>query len=170
LKIYKYNYLKIILVIVFSIFIYTNSVAQEQTPISRGEAEERALKIINLKWNYLSSRNGVIDPQYKDIVWQPSQLHGITDKLMRGIPYNWGGFDGIDSKSDDAIWTNFNDAIARGAYAGNVNTDYNYGYIPGTAGIDCSGFVQATFNIKSSNKLSTSTMFDKYFYKINAII
>lgn len=140
--------------------------AQTQIPVTRGQAEQRALNIINLRWFYSQTRNGRLSSEYWDVIWQPSQLHGITTQLMRGIPYNWGGFDSLDSKSDDAPWGNFMDAINKGAYAGNVNTDYNYGYIEGTAGIDCSGFIQAAFNIKSSAKLSTTTMFDKYFYKI----
>lgn len=138
--------------------------ADPQTPITRSQAEQRALSMINLKWNYSRAKNGTTT---SNIIMQPLQFHGVTQDTFTGIPYNWGGFDSLDSKSDDAPWTSFLDAINKGAYAGNVNTDYNYGYIGGTAGIDCSGFIQASFNIKSSYKLSTTTMFDNYFKKIS---
>lgn len=66
----------------------------------------------------------------------------------------------------NAPWNNFLQAINQGAFAGNVDITDGYSYIPGTAGIDCSGFVQAVFNI-DDYKISTSTMFDKYFKRID---
>ena len=134
--------------------------------ITRSQVEQRALSMINLNWTYNSSNNSTIAPTNSGYVKQPAQLNGQTVASEVGIPYCWGGFDGIDTSSYNASWTSFKDAISKGAYAGNVNTDGGMGYIPGTAGIDCSGFVQATYNIPGY-KLSTSTMFDKYFIKIN---
>lgn len=153
-----------IIAVVLSFWTSTITNAQDQVPITRSQAEQRALNMINLKWNYSAAKNGTTN---SDIIMQPQQFHGVTSGQFKGIPYNWGGFDSLDSKSDDAPWVNFLDAINKGAYAGNVNTDYRYGYIPGTAGIDCSGFIQASFNIKSDYKLSTFSMFDKYFKKIS---
>lgn len=139
--------------------------AAVQTPISRSQAEQRALNMINLSWTYSSSLNGNINSSYSNFVTKPSQLVNATSNQMTGIPYDWGGLDGLDSSSYYAPWSNFLDAVSKGAYIGNVNTDAGYGLIPGTAGIDCSGFVQAAFNIKD-DKLSTSTMFNTYFTKI----
>lgn len=97
---------------------------------------------------------------------QPKQLNNVTIAQETGIPYDWGGIDGLNSTSYSMPWTNFLDAVDKGAYVGNVNTEAGYGYIVGTAGIDCSGFIQASFNINTS-KLSTSTLFDSCFIKIN---
>lgn len=142
------------------------SIAADTLPITRGQAEERALNMINVTWNYSKDRNSKLDEYYSSLVTQPDQLKSITNGTVQGIPYNWGGLDSIDSHSDNTPWSNFLSAVNNGAYIGNVNTEAGCGYIPGTAGIDCSGFVQATFNIKDY-KISTSTMFDKYFTQID---
>lgn len=140
--------------------------AASANSITRSQAEQRALGMTNLTWTYSSLKNGNIPLNQSQYITQPAQLKNVTTAQMTGIPYNWGGQDGLNSYSIGASWTNFVDAINQGAYAGNVNTDGGRGYIPGTAGIDCSGFVQATFNI-IDYKISTSTIFDKYFTKIN---
>lgn len=134
--------------------------------ITRSQVEQRALNMIDLKWNYNRNINGNIASNYAGYVTEPAQFKGIYSLEMTGIPYCWGGIDGIDTSSYDAYGTNFIDSISKGSYAGNVNTDSGFGHIPGTTGIDCSGFVQAAYNIKDY-KLSTSTLFDKYFVKIN---
>jgi uncharacterized protein YraI len=142
-----------------------NASAAVQAPISRSAAEARALNMMDLKWTYNKSKNGVAYPNYSSYITQPSQLQNIDTGIMTGIPYNWGGQDGLDSHSYSAGWNNFLDAVDKGAYLGNVNTEAGYGLIPGTAGIDCSGFIQSAFNINDS-KISTSTIFNNYFTKI----
>lgn len=140
--------------------------ATTQTSISRTQAEQRALSIINLNWTYSSSKNSNLPSINGSSVTQPSQFKNVTTATMTGIPYDWGGLDSLDTSSDGAPWTSFLAAINNGAFAGNVNTSAPYGYIQGTAGIDCSGFVQATFNIRDY-KQSTSTLLNNYFTKIN---
>jgi uncharacterized protein YraI len=142
------------------------STAKAQVPISRETAESRALQMINLKWTFQSWKNSNIDENLRSLVTHPTQLRDITSGQMTGIPYNWGGLDGIDSKSYGQTWNHFLDAVNQGAYAGNVNTAGGLGYIKGTAGVDCSGFVQAVFNIKDV-KQSTSTLLNHYFKRIN---
>lgn len=166
MKIFK-SKLLVTLFLATSIIAPTQSVnAASQQSITRSESEQRALNIINLTWNYSADKNGTLPANYTSSVTQPSQFKDATTVTATGIPYNWGGQDSIDSNSCGSPWLNFLDAVNKGAFTGNVNTDADYGYISGTAGIDCSGFVQATFNIKDS-KLSTSSMFDTYFTKIN---
>lgn len=140
--------------------------AASANSITRSQAEQRALGMINLTWTYSNSKNGIMPLNQSQFITQPAQLKNVTTAQMTGIPYNWGGQDGLNSNSIGTSWTSFLDAISQGAYAGNVNVDSGRGYISGTAGIDCSGFVQATFNI-TDYKISTSTIFDKYFTKIN---
>lgn len=159
----------IVATIVSSIFIlspYKKTFAAVQTSLTRPTAEQRALNIINLNWTYSSSKNSILPAVNGDSVTQPSQFKNVVTGTMTGIPYDWGGLDSLDTSSDGAPWTSFVDAINNGAFAGNVNTSAPYGYIKGTAGIDCSGFVQATFNIKDY-KQSTSTLLNNYFTKIN---
>lgn len=139
--------------------------AAAQTPITRSQVEARALGMINYTWEYSSARNGVIDAKYASSVTKPTQLADVSDAQVTGIPYNWGGLDSQYSISTNAPWTSFADAVSKGAFTGNVNASAGYGYVPGTAGLDCSGFVQAAFNIKDW-KLSTSTLFNNYFQKI----
>lgn len=140
--------------------------AATQNTITRSAAEQRALSMINLTWTYDSSKNGTLSDDISQKVTIPNQFKNVTSMQATGIPYNWGGQDSLDSTSYSAPWLNFLDAINKGAYAGNVNTSAGYGYITGTAGVDCSGFVQSVFNIKDS-KLSTVTLLDNYFTKIN---
>ncbi|MDF2880422.1 MAG: hypothetical protein K0R54_979 [Clostridiaceae bacterium] len=143
------------------------SAALSQTPITRSQVENRALSMINLKWIYSKDRNGTLNnSSYVSEVTQPAQLANITQGDEVGIPYNWGGLDGIDSNSYYGSWTSFLDAVNKGAFVGNVNTDAGLGLIPGTAGIDCSGFVQASFNIKDY-KQSTSSLLNNYFTRID---
>lgn len=134
--------------------------------VLRSQVEQRALNMINFTWTYDSSKNSIIAPLNSAYVTQPKQFIGQTISTEIGIPYCWGGSDSLDSASYGASWTNFKDAISNGAYAGNVNADAARGYISGTAGLDCSGFVQASYNIPGY-KLSTSTLFNKYFTKID---
>lgn len=140
--------------------------AAEVTQITRAQAEQRALNMIDLKWTYSRDKNSNLSPYNLNLVTQPDQLKSVISDEMKGIPYNWGGLDGLDTNSINAPWTSFLDAVNKGAYTGNVNTEAGYGYISGTAGIDCSGFVQAAYNIHDY-KISTSTMFNKYFTKID---
>lgn len=157
--------LSLTLVLMFAMFSMQTFAITAQTPITRMQAEQRALSIINLKWTFNKSLNTHVSSAYSSAVSLASQFGSITSGTMTGIPYNWGGLDSIDSHSYNTGWTNFLDAVGKGAYVGNVNTDAGLGYIAGTAGLDCSGFVQSVFNIKGA-KLSTTTL-SNYFSTIS---
>lgn len=156
----------LILSMVLSLLSIGVVTAGAQSPITRLEAEQRALNIINYTWTFSKAGNTNIEYKYAFSVSQPSQLKGISTSKITGIPYNWGGLDSPYTSSYNAKWSNFSDAISKGAYAGNVNSEAGLGYIAGTAGLDCSGFVQAVFNIKDY-KQSTSTLLTNYFTRIN---
>lgn len=134
--------------------------------ISRGEAEQRAIQMIDLKWTYNKTKISNLYLKSSSKVKLPKQLIGKTTSQEVGIPYNWGGSDGIDINSLNQPWENFLEAIEAGAFTGNVNTKAGRSLVSGTAGIDCSGFVQAAFGIEEG-KLSTVSMFDKYFQRIS---
>lgn len=137
-----------------------------QTMLTRLQAQGRALNIINLTWIYSKDKNSYIDPKYTTFVEPPKQFLDVTTSSAVGIPYAWGGLDGIDTNSYGMPWTSFINAIDKGAFAGNVLTDGSHGFIPGTAGLDCSGFVQAVFNIVDG-RLTTQNLFNTYFTKID---
>lgn len=166
MKNFRYKILSFLFIGATIIGSYQMAYAISQNPISRSNVEQRALQMINLKWTYSSAKNGSIGPAYDYAVNQPKQLQGISYGQMTGIPYTWGGSDSLDTNSFNQPWDNFLDAVAKGAYTGNLNTSAGIGHVPGTAGIDCSGFVQAAFNIKDY-KISTSTMFTNYFKRID---
>lgn len=163
----KVNYISLALLITVFLTIPSFKANAAAAPsISRNQAEQRALSMINLSWIYDKSKNAVISSNYTSMITLPNQFNGIIKDEVKGIPYNWGGQDSLDSSSVGASWTNFLDSVSKGAYTGNVNTTAGYGLMPGVAGIDCSGFVQAVFNVPGQ-KLSTYSMFDNYFAKIN---
>lgn len=117
--------------------------------ISRKEAQDRAYQMANLTWHYQKSKNGNVISHTA----LPDQFNNKADSTETGIPYNWGGFDGLDTTSSSK-WKNYLDAVLnKNAFAGNV--DYSApGYIAGTAGLDCSGFIQSVLKIGGS-KLGT---------------
>lgn len=137
-----------------------------QSGISRSSAEERALNMINLSWTYSKDRNSKLDSSVASLVVAPNQFNGIDTAVMTGIPYDWGGLDTIDTTTYGTPWGNFLGAVNKGAFAGNSSSSGGIGYVSGTAGVDCSGFVQAVFNIKGT-KLSTSSLFNQYFVPIS---
>ncbi|NLM11495.1 MAG: hypothetical protein GX213_12100, partial [Clostridiaceae bacterium] len=62
------------------------------------------------------------------------------------IPYCWGGYDSSYTSSNPSTWSNFQEAIYLNRYAGNTSKAYGK-YMPGTAGIDCSGYICAIWEL-----------------------
>ncbi|MFD3158092.1 cell wall-binding repeat-containing protein [Haloimpatiens sp. FM7330] len=118
--------------------------------ISRKQVQERSYKMAYDVWKFVKSLNGNVKTNTK----LPDHLIGKTTSYEYGIPYNWGGFDGLDTRSSTS-WINYYNAINKGAMAGNILT--SGGYKGGTAGIDCSGFVQSALKI-GGYKQSTWTL------------
>lgn len=127
--------------------------------ISRKEAQDRAFKMADLKWHYVKSLNGNVISGTTPL----PQYTGVTDSYFNGIPYDWGGYDGIDTSSTWR-WENFLDAVTN--YKAMAGSSYSpWGYTSGTAGIDCSGFVQAVLKIPGS-KIGTYSI-PNYTHQIN---
>lgn len=118
--------------------------------VSRQEVQDRALKMAYTTWNYEKNLNGNV----QSYIELPSYLKDKTDSKETGIPYNYGGSDGIDTTSN-IQWSNFFDAIDKGATAGNIR--FEGGYKGETAGIDAASFIQSTLKI-SAGKLTTNTL------------
>ena len=108
----------------------------------------RAVELAEYRWTYKPAHHGV---KFADTDL-PYYLK-ILDREMelKGIPYCWGGFDSLDTRSINQKWANFPDAVEKKVMTGNVGlTDY---YFPGTAGLDCSGFISAVLRLESRESI-----------------
>ncbi|MFP4662708.1 MAG: hypothetical protein ACLFPF_10980, partial [Halanaerobiales bacterium] len=125
---------------------------------SRRALYKEALELINLIWTYDPTNNGV----KLNNVEIPYYLQRLDQKQeMRGIPYCWGGYDSLSTKSANQDWDNYLDAISRGNIAGNVGvTSY---YAPGTSGLDCSGLISTVLRLDSRKP-------SWYFYYNNELV
>ncbi|KMT23109.1 hypothetical protein [Clostridium cylindrosporum] len=131
---------------------FLNPTSLKVKTITRQEVFDRAISMINYTWEYkkIDAIEGVTPPYYLN----------ESGKFI-GIPYCYGGQFSLDHSNVEGIGS-FQDALNKNYYPGNINT--KNGYVKGSAGVDCSGFVASAFNIKE--RISTSTM-DKYFGNIS---
>lgn len=121
-------------------------------PISktRSQVRTRAMEMVNFNWTWHNTFNYKSDGQTRASLGAkiPDHLDAMAEgSNVHGIPYCWGGWDSPWTYSDNWQWTSFSNALAKyypnnGPLVGNVNS--LGGWISGTAGIDCSGFVAAT--------------------------
>ncbi|MDP4178671.1 MAG: SH3 domain-containing protein, partial [Bacillota bacterium] len=96
----KWTSLIVSLFVGTSVFVVSAPKTKAATvTITRSQVEQRAQSMMDLVWNYNSSKNSNISSQYSAYVTQPKQFQGIGSAQMTGIPYNWGGIDGIDTYS-----------------------------------------------------------------------
>jgi len=147
----KRNYLSgFICTIVAATLLLLPSKAYADSNITRQQVQDRGYTMAYTYWHFQKSLNGNVQA-YTEL---PNQLKAKTDSYEMGIPYNWGGFDGLDTSSSKN-WSSFYDAMNQGALAGNVYCEG--GYKTNTAGIDCSGFVQSSLNLRGW-KQSTFTL------------
>lgn len=120
--------------------------------VAMGSAEQemreilykRAVDLVEYTWTY--------NPEYHANILTDTDLPyyiKILDREeeLRGIPYCWGGFDSLDTRSANQPWANFPDAVKKGVMTGNVGLTPNY--LPGTSGLDCSGFISAVLKLDS---------------------
>lgn len=144
----------------FIMFILTFSLATSSSiyspkaasAISRQEAQDRAYNMAYTQWHYNKDLNG----KTYGYIQLPEHLRDKTDSTETGIPYNYGGSDGIDTTSN-RLWSNFSEAVTKGATAGNVR--FEGGYKGETAGIDSASFIQSSLKI-TSGKLTSYTLKD----------
>jgi hypothetical protein len=144
------------------------------TSLRRVDVFTRAKKMIQAAWIWRSSYDWInadsslsgLDTKRSalDKAPRPLQLKYLVDGApATGIPYYWGGFDSLWTKSDWAAgkWSNWNGALSyyrnqtkKGPLVGDPNTTRVS--VPsvyrGGAGIDCSGFVAAASGITYATK------------------
>ena len=123
--------------------------------VTRAEAIQRAEDMCWVSWRYDAS---TMHTPTTSTTTSPTNL-GSTSITISGIPYCWGGMNGIDTAtytgSSRGYLQNFSDCLTSGKTAGNINTT-SASWVSGTFGIDCSGFVCAAFKITS--KVGTGTL------------
>lgn len=124
---------------------------------TRTTALTRAYNMAYYSWNYDASNHYTPTGTYTK---SPSQLTSSNSGNKNGIPYCWGGMNGIDtgtySGSTAASMKNFTSALSGGQTAGNVNTSNSTGHVSSTAGLDCSGLIAAAY--KFTSRLTTGTI------------
>jgi len=146
----KDNFIIFLLALILTANSSTYAAQAASPSVSRQEAQDRAFKMAYTTWYYEKALNGNV----QSYIELPSYLKDKTNSFETGIPYNYGGSDGIDTSSN-IQWSNFFDAINKGATAGNVR--FEGGYKGETAGIDAASFIQSTLKI-SGRKLTTNTL------------
>ncbi len=120
-------------------------------PNNMSTTMDNAIDMCLLYWTYTTNNDNNPNPS---TISTPDYLVSVSKpSTQRGIPYCWGGFDGL-STSSSSSWTNFSGAMSYGAFAGNDNCS-GY-YKSGTAGLDCSGFVSSAAGFAS--KLNTTSL------------
>lgn len=132
----------------------------EEVTLTRQEVLNRANLIAGYQW-YMTEENvdltgltNVDLPQYIDDIALENAENESWRVQMSGIPYCWGGF--FSQYSGNESGMTFDDAIEAGYAAGNMTTEGNH--VPGTAGLDCSGYVSAAYGF--SKKLGTKSTDD----------
>ena len=133
-----------------------NALAAVNAPNSKSDTMDVAINCCTLAWTYKSGN--ATNPDSSNVTTPDYLVNASKPSEQTGIPYCWGGFDGI-STSSSSSWSSFSDAMDKSKFAGNVNTSTS-GYQSGTAGLDCSGFVATaagfTYKLSTSN-LASST-------------
>ncbi|MBA3022184.1 hypothetical protein [Propionicimonas sp.] len=132
----------------------------------------RAEKMAKVKWTYKKAKHGkigVVTASQRKWVAQAPQLKKIkkASATVAAYPYAWGGYDTDKTHSEGASWKSFSKSLtAKKVYVSNVRS--HAGWVPKTAGVDCSGFVSSVFGV--GNKRGTSNMIDgKWFKKLKNV-
>lgn len=128
-------------------------------PNDRSTTKKTAIAICDLPWFY--NTENFQKPKGVRVKAPVYLKKSKKSSKHKGIPYCWGGFDGITTSSNPYSWSNFLDAMDKGKFAGNIDT--SYGYQQGTAGLDCSGFVSSAAGF--SSKLSTYDLASSVYTK-----
>ena len=120
------------------------------TTLSREQVRTRAVTMANTAW-LLQRANRVYPenaapPPYILLAQVPT-----TGLSMTGIPYCWGGMNGCDNAGTAEYMKSFASRITArygdNLYAAGNVRNAGLGYISGTAGLDCSGFVGSAYGM-----------------------
>lgn len=118
--------------------------------VSASVAVDRAMEMAHLYWWYDPS---IHKTPTTSTTKPPQHLANISEETLGiGIPYDWGGMNGIDTGTS-GTYINFVDGLDAGKTAGDINTSV---VTSSTVGVDCSGFISAAYQF--GTKYGTSTL------------
>lgn len=123
--------------------------------ITTTTVKNRMDKYYKLSWTFNNKKNAVksvtANPQYVELPGWLSKYSDNQNHSVTNVPYCWGGWNA------ETFISNIN----AGKFAGNVCTSSS-GYVSGTVGMDCSGFVSVAFDLPYKHGTSTlSNCFSK---------
>ena len=116
--------------------------------ITKTRVKSRMDTYYKLPWTFNSNRNAnksvTANPQQVQLPrWLSSYADG-RDHSLTNVPYCWGGWNAETFVSN----------INAGKFAGNTCTTSS-GYVSGTVGMDCSGYVSVAFDLPYKHGTST---------------
>lgn len=118
------------------------NINDNNNPLFRETVYNRAKDMATYSWVYNPT-----DQQTSSKIKAPLYLERINQSQeVTGIPYCWGGYDSLTTKTVNQSWENFPDALNSKAIIGNVGVE-SY-YVSNTAGLDCSGFISAVLGLE----------------------
>ncbi|CAG9622038.1 hypothetical protein BACCIP111883_02829 [Sutcliffiella rhizosphaerae] len=119
--------------------------------LHRADALSRANQMINHSW---TTKSGNLTTTSGSTL--PSYLRNISNgTTVTGLPYKWGGSDGLDYGTTAEKRGTFSSYQSNGSPTGDVNT--NHSSVSSITGVDCSGFAQLAW-FRIDKKYATSTM------------
>lgn len=137
--------------------------AQYSISLTRDQVRKRAADMVNLTWTLQAGNKHVHNDKTMRI---PNYIANTpAGTKMTGIPYCWGGFNGLTAVGAkkrflDIIKQPFGGKLYM---AGNLNS--NDQYVDGTAGLDCSGFVSYAYGL--NKKWGTGGLYSDLGHKIS---
>lgn len=120
--------------------------AATNVPVCRAAAIATANQYAHANWIALSQNLRALDS-----TWLPTYFGGPGG--YTNLPYNWGGFD---------TYAQFISRMNNGDRAGNWN--YNLAPHPGTAGTDCSGYIQNCWS-DTATKMNDTDLYNRYIWQ-----
>lgn len=140
--------------------VVINSNSSEPSHVStRTEVKNRALQMINYTWTVKASHK-VKPSGYENQVIIPKCVQdAAVGSTFTGIPYCWGGCNGLDTLvGDNYTYTSFSDVVnAANKTAGNISSAVDY-QTYGTIGVDCVGFVMSAYRFSGDKQVSGTYM------------
>lgn len=131
--------------------VSVNGINDETRTSSRKVAKERAEAMINYRWTVLASHKIESSANADKIIIPKCVMDAEVGSTFRGIPYCWGGYNGLNDVGKNSSFANVVGEPNR--TAGNIQSEYNgelQGHISDTIGIDCSGFVISAYNMSGT--------------------
>lgn len=147
---------------------YSTTAKYNFDPIRHTGAYYRGLDIVEYSWYYDSTTMETPDSSINHTE-PPQHLEGASSGWQTGIPYKYGGKVALDTSEfgkSASMLNDFIDELNDGRTAGDINAD---AVVNTTTGIDCSGFVIASFELPYERSASMirggNYEFEDYYWR-----